>query len=170
MYLLMLVIVMRLVSSQKMKRTMLPNCPVQDILVADKVIQSHAVTKIKDGVLSKKQGSHLTTSDFSLVMQAILLQAHQEEVKFSVVLVDPHPAYKAKNPLNFLSTVVSSLSSLNMRPSDRRKTQQNLTNCLHLTIKYATNFIPPSIQVPMHLTNLAVIQCYKSGRHYNGDH
>ncbi|POW20701.1 hypothetical protein PSHT_03284, partial [Puccinia striiformis] len=40
----------------------------------------------------------------SLVMQAILLQAHQEEVKFSVVLVDPHPAYKAKNPLNFLST------------------------------------------------------------------
>ncbi|POW00851.1 hypothetical protein PSTT_12853, partial [Puccinia striiformis] len=37
-------------------------------------------------------------------MQAILLQAHQEEVKFSVVLVDPHPAYKAKNPLNFLST------------------------------------------------------------------
>ncbi|EFP91727.2 hypothetical protein PGT21_020091 [Puccinia graminis f. sp. tritici] len=68
------------------------------IVVADKVIQSHAVTKIKDGDV-------IMTYANSSIIQAVLLQAHQEGVKFSVVLVDSRPAYEAKNLLKLLSGV-----------------------------------------------------------------
>ncbi|KAH9464431.1 hypothetical protein MJO28_001891 [Puccinia striiformis f. sp. tritici] len=68
------------------------------IVVADKVIQSHAVTKIKDGDV-------IMTYANSSIIQAVLLQAHQEGVKFSVVLVDSRPAYEAQNLLKLLSGV-----------------------------------------------------------------
>ncbi|OAV88698.1 hypothetical protein PTTG_07796 [Puccinia triticina 1-1 BBBD Race 1] len=68
------------------------------IVVADKVIQSHAVTKIKDGDV-------IMTYANSSIIQAVLLQAHQEGVKFSVVLVDSRPAYEARNLLKLLSSV-----------------------------------------------------------------
>ncbi|PLW54727.1 hypothetical protein PCANC_03649 [Puccinia coronata f. sp. avenae] len=68
------------------------------IVVAGKVIQSHAVTKIKDGDV-------IMTYANSSVIQSVLLQAHQEGVKFSVILVDARPAYEAKNLLKLLSGV-----------------------------------------------------------------
>jgi len=68
------------------------------IVVADKVIQSHAVTKIRDGDV-------IMTYANSSIIQAVLLQAHQEGVKFSVVLVDARPAYEARNLLKLLSSV-----------------------------------------------------------------
>ncbi|MBW0482777.1 hypothetical protein O181_022492 [Austropuccinia psidii MF-1] len=65
------------------------------IIVADKVIQSHAVTKIKEGDVVLTYGN-------SSVIQGILLQAHQQGIKFSVVLVDSQPAYEGKNLLKLL--------------------------------------------------------------------
>lgn len=68
------------------------------IVVADKVIQSHAVSKIKDGNV-------IMTYANSSIIRGVILQAHREGRRFSVVLVDSRPAYEAKNLLRLLSSV-----------------------------------------------------------------
>uniref|UniRef100_A0A1D1Y1E7 Translation initiation factor eIF2B subunit delta n=1 Tax=Anthurium amnicola TaxID=1678845 RepID=A0A1D1Y1E7_9ARAE len=56
----------------------------EKIILADKVIVSHAVTKIRDGDV-------LLTYGFSCVVEMILLNAHELGKQFRVVIVDSRP-------------------------------------------------------------------------------
>ncbi|KAH9816779.1 hypothetical protein DFH28DRAFT_964447 [Melampsora americana] len=66
------------------------------IIVADKVIQSHAIQKIKDGDV-------IMTYANSSVIQGVLLGAHQQGISFKVIIVDSRPVYEGKNLLKLLT-------------------------------------------------------------------
>ncbi|MQL82808.1 hypothetical protein Taro_015286 [Colocasia esculenta] len=65
------------------------------IILADKVIVSHAVTKIRDGDV-------LLTYGFSCVVEMILLSAHELGKQFRVVIVDSRPKLEGQKLLRRL--------------------------------------------------------------------
>ncbi|KAJ0230759.1 NagB/RpiA/CoA transferase-like superfamily protein [Hirschfeldia incana] len=67
----------------------------EKILLADKVIVQHAVTKIRDGEV-------LLTYGFSCVVEMILLYAHEIGRKFRVVVVDARPNLEGQKLLRSL--------------------------------------------------------------------
>ncbi|CAG7896786.1 unnamed protein product [Brassica rapa] len=69
----------------------------EKILLADKVIVQHAVTKIRDGEV-------LLTYGFSCVVEMILLYAHEIGRKFRVVIVDSRPNLEGQKLLRRLVT------------------------------------------------------------------
>ncbi|KAG0150547.1 hypothetical protein CROQUDRAFT_652144 [Cronartium quercuum f. sp. fusiforme G11] len=66
------------------------------IVVADRVIESYAVQKIK-------QGDVIMTYANSSVVQGVLLEAHRQGIEFRVIVVDARPMYEGKNLLRLLS-------------------------------------------------------------------
>lgn len=67
----------------------------EKIIVADKVIVQHAVTKIKDGDV-------LLIYGYSSVVEMILLHAHEQGKQFRVVVVDARPKLEGKTLLRKL--------------------------------------------------------------------
>lgn len=59
------------------------------ILLADKVIEEHAMSKMKDGDV-------VLTYARSSVVEGVLLEAHRRKRKFSVIVVDAGPLYEGK--------------------------------------------------------------------------
>ncbi|KAI8447869.1 hypothetical protein BY996DRAFT_6433480 [Phakopsora pachyrhizi] len=68
------------------------------IIFADKVIQSHAIQKIKEGDV-------IMTYSNSSVIQGVLLESNRQGIKFRVIVVDSRPTYEGKNLLRLLSKV-----------------------------------------------------------------
>lgn len=69
----------------------------EKIILADKAIVQHAVTKIRDGEV-------LLTYGFSCVVEMILLYAHEIGKKFRVVIVDSRPNLEGQKLLRRLVT------------------------------------------------------------------
>lgn len=69
----------------------------EKIILADKVIVQHAVTKIRDGEV-------LLTYGFSCVVEMILIYAHKIGKKFRVVIVDSRPNLEGQKLLRRLVT------------------------------------------------------------------
>ncbi|KAL1209203.1 hypothetical protein V5N11_015955 [Cardamine amara subsp. amara] len=69
----------------------------EKIVLADKVIVQHAVTKIRDGEV-------LLTYGYSCVVEMILLYAHEIGKKFRVVIVDSRPNLEGQKLLRRLVT------------------------------------------------------------------
>jgi translation initiation factor eIF-2B subunit delta len=59
------------------------------IILADKVIEQHAITKIKDG-------ETILTYARSSVVEGVLLEAKRQGKVFSVVVVDSRPLYEGE--------------------------------------------------------------------------
>ena len=61
------------------------------ILLAGRVIEQHAIEKIKDGDV-------ILTYARSSVVEGVLLEAKRQGKEFSVVVVDSRPLYEGESP------------------------------------------------------------------------
>lgn len=61
------------------------------IILADRVIEQHAIAKIKDG-------ETILTYARSSVVEGVLLEAKRQGKVFSVIVVDSRPLYEGMDP------------------------------------------------------------------------